>query len=51
VKFLAVKKAVLVDQTPPRQGWDLAFKQIHESGDDKLLMPDVFEDENIEEWS
>jgi antitoxin MazE len=51
VKFLAVKKAVLVDQTPPRQGWDLAFKQIHESGYDKLLMPDVFEDENIEEWS
>jgi putative addiction module CopG family antidote len=51
VKFLAVKKAVSPDQKPPRQGWDLAFKQMHESGDDKLLMPDVFEDENIEEWS
>jgi len=34
----------------PRKGWDKAFKQMHESGDDQLLMDDVFEDENFEEW-
>jgi antitoxin MazE len=35
----------------PRKGWDKAFKQMHESGDDQLLMDDVFEDENFEEWT
>jgi hypothetical protein len=32
----------------PRKGWDKAFKKMHENGDDKLLMGDVFEDENFE---
>jgi antitoxin MazE len=35
----------------PRKGWDEAFKQMHENGDDALLMDDVFEDENFEEWN
>ena len=30
----------------PRQGWAEAAKRAHENGDDKLLIPDVFEDEN-----
>lgn len=34
----------------PRKGWEDAFKKMHESGDDKALMNDVFEDENFEEW-
>ena len=34
----------------PRQGWDQAFAQMHDNGDDHLLMDDVFEDENFEEW-
>jgi hypothetical protein len=29
----------------PRQNWAAQFKKMHENGDDKLLMPDVFEDE------
>jgi len=33
----------------PRGGWDKAFKKMHEEGEDELLIPDVFEDENIEE--
>jgi len=28
-----------------REGWAEAFKEMHESGDDTLLIPDVFEDE------
>ncbi len=34
----------------PRQGWAKAFKRMAKNGDDKLLMPDVFEDETFEEW-
>jgi len=34
----------------PRKGWDKAFKQMNENGDDRLLLNDVFEDENLEEW-
>lgn len=32
----------------PREGWDEAFKTMHENGDDALLIPDVFEDENFD---
>ena len=34
----------------PRKGWDKAFMEMHANGDDKLIMPDIFEDENLEEW-
>jgi antitoxin MazE len=34
----------------PRKGWEKAFKDMHANGDDKLLIPDIFEDENPEEW-
>ena len=34
----------------PRKGWDKAFKEMNESGDDMLLIDDVFQDENLEEW-
>ena len=34
----------------PRKGWEKAFKDMHANGDDKLLIPDIFEDENLEEW-
>lgn len=34
----------------PRQGWDEAFRAMHAKGDDALLLNDVFQDENPEEW-
>ena len=34
--------------TNPRNNWGKAFKQMHENGDDKLLIQDIFEDENLE---
>ncbi|HEY3388206.1 MAG TPA: AbrB/MazE/SpoVT family DNA-binding domain-containing protein [Prolixibacteraceae bacterium] len=34
----------------PRKGWEKAFKKMAENGDDRLLINDVFEDENLEEW-
>lgn len=39
----------LIPKKLPRQGWEEAFVQMHEDGDDQLLIPDVFEDENFEE--
>jgi antitoxin MazE len=35
----------------PRKNWDKAFKAMHLNGDDGLLISDVFEDENLEEWN
>lgn len=34
----------------PRKGWEKAFQKMHENGDDQVLMNDVFEDENFDEW-
>ena len=34
----------------PRKGWEEAFKKMHENGHDQLLIDDVFEDENLDEW-
>jgi antitoxin MazE len=41
---------VIKPKKSPRQGWEKAFKKMHENGDDNLLLPDLFEDENFEEW-
>jgi hypothetical protein len=43
-------------ENQPRIGRAEAFKKMHEAGDDKLLIPDVFEDEEFfknqeKEWS
>lgn len=32
----------------PRKNWDLAFQQMHAAGEDKLLIDDIFEDENLD---
>ena len=34
-----------------RKGWDEAFKAMATNGDDELLIPDVFEDEDTSEWT
>ena len=44
-----MSKTVLKDS--PRKGWEKAFKQMHENGEDKPLMPDIFNEENFEEWT
>ena len=32
----------------PRHGWDQAFKRMADRGDDALMTPDVFADEDLE---
>lgn len=34
----------------PRNNWEKEFKKMNKNGDDKLLLSEVFEDENLEEW-
>ena len=34
----------------PRKNWENEFKKMRLNEDDKLLMNDVFDDENLEEW-
>jgi antitoxin MazE len=35
----------------PRKGWNEAFAEMHVAGDDYLLIDDVFDDENFDEWN
>ncbi len=45
-EYIIIKPATLA-----RTGWEKSFKKMHANGDDKLLISDVFADENFEEWS
>jgi len=42
---------LLKPKREPRKGWEESFKKMHENGDDKLLIDDLFEDENLKEWN
>jgi antitoxin MazE len=42
---------ILRPKSVPRKGWEKSFKKMHDNGDDKLLVDDVFENENFEEWT
>jgi antitoxin MazE len=48
--ILEEEQIVIRAFTNPRQGWDEAFKAMHANADDQLLIDDVFNDENLEEW-
>ena len=41
---------VLKPASTPRKDWEESFQQMHENGDDALLIDDVFADETFEEW-
>ncbi len=49
---LILKKGYIILKpiSNPRKGWDTAFKEMNENGDDQLLFNDIFENENLEEW-
>ena len=35
----------------PREGWEKAAKAAHKEGEDQMLFPDVFDDEETEDWT
>jgi len=43
-------RIILKPVSKPRQGWERSFREMHENGDDTLLIDDVFDDEKPEEW-
>ena len=52
VELILEKGYIIIKPTSsPRKGWEKAFKKMHEIGDDKSLMADVFDDENFDEWN
>jgi antitoxin MazE len=49
---LSLEKGQIVIKplSAPRKGWEKAFQAMSENGDDGLLINDIFEDEELEEW-
>ena len=41
-------RIILKPVRSPRLGWDKAFKRMADRGDDALMIPDVFADEDLE---
>ena len=35
----------------PRKDWEIEFEKMRLNNDDRLLMNDVFDDENLDEWN
>ena len=46
--ILEKEQIILKPVSRPRNGWEKAFAEMNKSGDDKLLIDDVFEQENQE---
>lgn len=50
VEILAENGSIVI-KPAPRQGWEEAAREMHANDDDELLIPDVFDDENLDEWT
>ncbi len=44
-------KIILKPIEEPRKGWSEAFQKMSQRGDDNLLIDDVFNDEEFDEWN
>lgn len=44
---VSIEGEKIVIKSEPRQGWAEAAKLMHGSGDDELLIPDIFDDEDL----
>jgi antitoxin MazE len=49
--ILEMGQIILKPIEAPRKNWETAFEKMNKEGDDKMLMNDVFNDENFEEWN
>ena len=49
VEIILEKSQIIIrPKTEVRKNWDEAFKQMHQAGEDQLLMDDVFEEETFD---
>jgi len=51
VNMTIERDGITIKKVPAKVGWETAAQQMHEVGDDNLLMPDVFEDESFNDWT
>ncbi len=49
--ILEKEQIILRPIESPRKNWEEKFKEMADNNDDELLMNDVFEDENFDEWN
>ncbi|MEP2274465.1 MAG: AbrB/MazE/SpoVT family DNA-binding domain-containing protein [Reichenbachiella sp.] len=49
--ILEEDKIILKPIEEPRKGWNQAFQQMSQNGDDNMLITDVFNDEEFDEWN
>ncbi|UXX77892.1 AbrB/MazE/SpoVT family DNA-binding domain-containing protein [Reichenbachiella carrageenanivorans] len=49
--ILEEDKIILKPIKAPRKGWNEIFKQMSKNGDDNMLIDDVFDDEEFDEWN
>nr|WP_129731368.1 AbrB/MazE/SpoVT family DNA-binding domain-containing protein [Parabacteroides goldsteinii] len=47
--FVTLEDNSIIIKPVPRRNWEAAAKEMHAAGDGELLIPDVFEDEDMEE--
>lgn len=48
--ILEADQIIIKPLKQPRKNWDEAFKRMRMEGGDEILIDDVFDDENPEEW-
>ena len=48
--ILEKERIILKPIEKPRDNWESAFQKMHKEKDDQLVLGDVFDDENFEEW-
>jgi len=49
--ILEKDRIIILPMESPRKNWDIAFSQMHSDNADQLLIDDVFDNENLEEWN
>lgn len=50
ISHMVFTEVPITTNVTPRQGWATAARQAHKHGEDQMMMPDVFEDDKIEDW-
>ena len=51
VELVTEKDQIVIKPlTKPRKDWEAAFREMNANGDDHLLINDMYEEENLEEW-
>jgi antitoxin MazE len=48
---ISMENNKIIIRPSPRQGWADAARQMAQTGDDELLLPDVFKDEDLSWWT